>query len=262
MPGRSRKPSLEPEGSLFEATSDLEIMAAGPPPAPALPPGMPGDWGQLLAPEFTAPYFRKLQQFLAAERAEFDVYPPAGDEYTALKLTSPDAVRVVILGQDPYPTPGQGHGLAFSVRPGVVIPASLRNIYKELADDLGVKPARHGYLKSWAEQGVLMLNTILTVRANAIKSHRGKGWEPFTDAILKVINARQPVVFLLWGNDAKSKAPLIDAGKHVVLKEVHPSPMSASNGFFGSRPFSRINAHLEALGYAPINWQLPEAVAE
>lgn len=258
MPGRAKK--TEPAtGDLFTEAPDLEL----PPPTPAtLPPGFPESWAAKLAPEFAAPYFRDLTAFVEAERATHPVFPLEPDVFTAFRLTPPDQVRVVILGQDPYPTPGQGHGLAFSVRPGVVIPASLRNIYKELHDDLGVAAPRHGYLESWAGQGVLMLNAVLTVRAGAPNSHAGKGWERFTDAALAAVNGGPPAVFLLWGSYAQKKAKLIDAGKHVLLKSVHPSPLSASNGFFGSKPFSKINAALESLGREPIDWRLPAEAAE
>ena len=258
MAGRSKKP--EPSGGgLFDESPDIEL----PPPAPVtLPPGFPSAWGGQLGSEFGKPYFAELMAFVNAERESHPVFPLEPDVFTAFRLTPPGEVRVVILGQDPYPTPGQGHGLAFSVRPGVVIPASLRNIYKELGDDLGLVAVRHGYLESWARQGVLMLNAVLTVRAGAPNSHAGKGWERFTDAALEAVNAGPPAVFLLWGSYAQKKAKLIDAAKHVVLKSVHPSPLSASNGFFGSKPFSKINAALEALGREPIDWQLPAAVQE
>ena len=258
MPGRAKK--TEPAtADLFTEAPDLDL----PPPAPvALPLGFPQAWAAQLAPEFAAPYFRDLMAFVDSERAAHPVFPLVGDVFTAFRLTPPDRVRVVILGQDPYPTPGQGHGLAFSVRPGVVIPASLRNIYKELHEDVGIAAPRHGYLESWATQGVLMLNAVLTVRAGTPNSHANKGWERFTDAALAAVNAGPPVVFLLWGSYAQKKAKLIDAQKHVVLKSVHPSPLSASNGFFGSKPFSKINAALESLGRGPIDWRLPAEAVE
>ena len=253
MPGRPKKHSPD-GGGLFDETPDLDL----PPPVPVAPPeGFPQSWAARLGAEFAKPYFAELTAFVDAERAAHPVFPLAPDVFTAFALTPPDAVKVVVLGQDPYPTPGQGHGLAFSVRPGVAVPASLRNIYKELADDLGLAPARHGHLASWAAQGVLMLNAVLTVRAGAPNSHANKGWERFTDAALEAVNAGPPCVFLLWGSYAQKKARLIDAARHVVLKSVHPSPLSASGGFFGSKPFSKINAALESLRREPIDWRLP-----
>ncbi len=258
MAGRPpKRPADSAVGSLFDDSPD--IILPGPTAVPP-PPGFPVTWMPRLGAEFGKPYFAELQAFVDAERADHPVFPLSDDVYTAFALTPPDGVRVVILGQDPYPTPGQGHGLAFSVRPGVVIPASLRNIYKELADDVGVVPPKHGYLKTWAEQGVLMLNAVLTVRAGVPNSHAGKGWEQFTDAALDAVNAGPPVVFLLWGNYAQKKAKRIDAARHVVLKSAHPSPLSAANGFFGSKPFSKINAALEHLGRPPIDWTLPAQV--
>jgi uracil-DNA glycosylase len=172
-------------------------------------------------------------------------------------------VKVFLLGQDPYPGAGQAHGLCFSVRPGVRLPGSLRNIYQELQSDLGIKAVKHGYLASWAKQGVLMLNACLTVRADAPNSHAGKGWEKFTDAALRAVNAqKRPIVFLLWGAYAQKKIPLIDEKRHVVIKSAHPSPLSAGNGFFGSKPFSKVNAALKKAGETPIDWQLPEVAKE
>jgi uracil-DNA glycosylase len=185
--------------------------------------------------------------------------PPADDVFNAFKFTPLADVKVLLLGQDPYPTPGVAHGLCFSVLPGVRLPASLRNIYRELEDDVRATPVGHGYLASWARQGILMLNAVLTVRANAPNSHAGKGWEKFTDAAIRAVNDRAgPAVFLLWGSYAQKKAKLIDAARHTVIKGVHPSPLSAANGFFGSRPFSRVNEALEGHGREPINWQLPQ----
>jgi uracil-DNA glycosylase len=217
------------------------------------------DWNPVLRGEFAKPYWRPLQEFVASQRAQFTVFPPAPDVFAALHLTPYADTRVVILGQDPYHGPNQAHGLCFSVRPGVAVPPSLANIYKELQADLGLPIPRHGNLESWARQGVLLLNTTLTVRAGAAASHQGKGWELFTDEVLKAVNAKQQrVVFLLWGAAARKKAALVDKTRHVVLESAHPSPLSAHNGFFGSRPFSRTNAALEAAGLAPIDWSLPE----
>lgn len=217
------------------------------------------DWNPLLRDEFTKPYWQPLQQFVADERARAAVYPPEPEVFAALHLTRYADTRVVILGQDPYHGPGQAHGLCFSVRRGVKVPPSLHNISVELEADLGVTPARHGNLQAWAEQGVLLLNTCLTVRGGAAGSHHGKGWETFTDEVLRVVNAKtDPVVFVLWGAPARKKKALIDLGRHHVIESAHPSPLSAHNGFFGSRPFSRVNTFLEADGFAPIDWRLPE----
>lgn len=220
---------------------------------------LPTVWRDRLAAEWTQPYFQALQEFVAQERESHVVFPDADQVFTALHLTPPERVRVVLFGQDPYPTPGHAHGLAFSVRPGVAPPASLRNMYKELHSDLGIPPVKHGDLRSWAEQGVLLLNSVLTVRSGEAGSHARRGWETFTDACLKVLNqADQPIVFLLWGGFAAKKQPLIDASRHIVLLSAHPSPLSATKGFFGSRPFSRTNAALEAIGQSPIQWKLPD----
>ena len=217
------------------------------------------DWNPLLRDEFTKPYWQPLQQFVADERARAAVYPPEPEVFAALHLTRYADTRVVILGQDPYHGPGQAHGLCFSVRRGVKVPPSLHNISVELEADLGITPARHGNLQAWAEQGVLLLNTCLTVRGGAAGSHHGKGWETFTDEVLRVVNAKtDPVVFVLWGAPARKKKALIDFGRHHVIESAHPSPLSAHNGFFGSRPFSRVNTFLEADGLAPIDWRLPE----
>jgi uracil-DNA glycosylase len=217
--------------------------------------------GELPGTEFDKPYFAKLRQFIVDERKAFEVLPPAADVFNAFRSTPLEDVRVVILGQDPYPTPGHAHGLCFSVRPKVGIPASLRNMYRELHDDLGIPPASHGYLESWATQGVLLLNPVLTVRAKVRDSHKGKGWEEFTDAVVAAVNALpRRVVFVLWGNGAKKKAAGVDEKKHTVIRGVHPSPMSAETGFFGSKPFSKVNAALEASGQAPIDWRLPTSV--
>ncbi len=218
---------------------------------------IPAGWRDVLADELAQPSFALLADFVAAERAAHTVYPPEGEEFTALALTPYDAVRVVILGQDPYHGPGQAHGLAFSVRKGVPVPPSLANIYKELRGDLGIEPPGHGSLTDWARHGVLLLNTVLTVRAGQANSHKGHGWERFTDAIMRAISAREtPSVFLLWGAPAQKKAALVDETRHSILRAAHPSPLSARNGFFGSRPFSRANEALEARGQPPIDWRI------
>jgi uracil-DNA glycosylase len=218
------------------------------------------DWNPLLRTEFEQDYWKQLQAFLRQERAAHTVFPAHDDVFAALHLTSYADTRVVILGQDPYHGPGQAHGLSFSVRPGVDIPPSLRNIYKELAEDLGIASPGHGNLEAWARNGVLLLNTALTVRAHNAGSHRGKGWEQFTDRVIEVVSAKpEPVVFILWGNNARAKKPLI-AAHHHVIESPHPSPLSASRGFFGSKPFSRANAALVAAGRDPVDWNLPPAV--
>lgn len=228
-----------------------------------LPADLSPSWLAQLEPETHQPYWSDLQRFVAAERGAHAVFPPAADVFNAFRYTPLESIKVFLLGQDPYPGAGQAHGLCFSVRPGVRLPASLRNIYQELQDDLGIKPVKHGYLASWARQGVMMLNACLTVRADAPNSHAGKGWEKFTDAAIRAVSDRKrPVVFLLWGAYAQKKIKLIDESRHVVLKSAHPSPLSASNGFFGSKPFSKINAALEKLGEPPIDWKLPETATE
>ena len=245
--------------SLFEEAGELAAIPEVP--SANLPANFPASWAAAIGTEFDKPYFAKLRQFIVDERKAFDVLPPAADVFNAFRATPLDTVRVVILGQDPYPTPGHAHGLCFSVRPKVGIPASLRNIYRELHDDLGIPPASHGYLESWATQGVLLLNPVLTVRAGARDSHKGKGWEAFTDAVVAAVNALpRRVVFVLWGNGAKKKAAGVDEKKHTVIRGIHPSPMSAETGFFGSKPFSKVNAALEASGQAPIDWRLPASV--
>jgi uracil-DNA glycosylase len=218
---------------------------------------VPGPWREVLRDELAKPYVAELATFVAEERATSTVYPPAGEEFTALELTPPERVRVVILGQDPYHGPGQAHGLAFSVRMGVPPPPSLVNIFKELRGDLGIPPPNHGYLAEWARSGVLLLNAVLTVRAGAANSHKGRGWERLTDAIIGAVSAGPvPVVFLLWGVPAQKKAALVDAERHAILKSAHPSPLSARSGFFGSRPFSQANAALAERGQPPVDWRL------
>lgn len=221
------------------------------------PLAIPDGWRDALHDELAKPYIQPLAEFVAAERAAHTVYPPEGQEFTALALTPHADVRAVILGQDPYHGPGQAHGLAFSVQRGVPVPPSLVNIYKELRADLGIEPPRHGHLADWARQGVLMLNAVLTVRDGEPNSHKGRGWEKLTDAIIRAVSARQtPAVFILWGAPAQKKAALVDEGRHAVLRSAHPSPLSARNGFFGSRPFSSANAALEQRGQAPIDWRI------
>ena len=220
-------------------------------------------WKAPLAGEFDATYMAALKAFLSGERDSGKRIFPAGSEwFRALDLTPLDKVRVVILGQDPYHGAGQAHGLCFSVRPGVRPPPSLVNIYKELQADLGLPRPAHGFLEHWARQGVLLLNSVLTVEMGLAASHRDRGWEKFTDAIIRLVNARrEPVVFMLWGSYAQKKAAFVDSidkgGRHLVLKSPHPSPLSAHNGFFGSKPFSKINAFLESRGQKPIDWALP-----
>ena len=217
------------------------------------------DWNPVLRGELTKPYWQQLQRFVADERSRGTVYPPAPEVFAALHLTPYAETRVVILGQDPYHGPNQAHGLCFSVRRGVAVPPSLANIYKELHTDLGLAIPRYGNLEAWARQGVLLLNTTLTVRAGQAASHHGKGWELFTDEVLRTVNGKQQrVVFLLWGAAARRKKSLIALSRHVVLESAHPSPLSAHNGFFGSRPFSRTNAALTEAGLPPIDWSLPD----
>ncbi len=215
------------------------------------------DWQELLASEFEKDYYKKLRHFLAEEYRRTAVYPDMYEIFSTLQCTSYKDVKVVILGQDPYHEPGQAHGFSFSVKPGIEIPPSLQNIYKELASDLGCSVPATGYLKKWADQGVLMLNAVLTVRAHQANSHRGMGWEQFTDRIISLLNEREdPVVFLLWGRNAREKKALITAPQHLVLEAAHPSPLSAYNGFFGCRHFSKTNEFLRAHGKEPIDWQI------
>ena len=216
---------------------------------------MTTDWNPLLRDQFDAPYWQPLQDFVAAERRAHTVYPPVPEVYAALHLTPYADTRVVILGQDPYHGPRQAHGLCFSVRPGVRIPPSLANIHKELHDDLGIEVPDHGNLESWARNGVLLLNATLTVRAGQAGSHQGRGWETFTDQVIRVVSDKpDPVVFMLWGNSARRKRTLIDTTRHTVIESAHPSPLSAHNGFFGSRPFSRANDALAAAGRPLVDW--------
>ena len=217
-------------------------------------------WLDRIGGEFDQPYMAELKRFLVNEREDGKrIFPKGSEWFRALDLTPLDEVRVVILGQDPYHGAGQAHGLCFSVQPGVQRPPSLVNIYKELESDLGIKPARHGFLEHWAKQGVLLLNSVLTVEMGRAASHRDRGWERFTDAIIREINARpDPAVFMLWGSYAQKKGGFVDTSRHLVLKAPHPSPLSAHSGFFGCRHFSQANAFLDSRGLKPIDWALPE----
>lgn len=215
------------------------------------------DWLEPLKPEFQKPYYRKLFQRVSEEYSTRKVFPAADDIFNAFHLTPLSKVKVVILGQDPYHNNGQAHGLCFSVKKGVDIPPSLVNIYQELHDDLGCTIPDHGYLTKWAEQGVLMLNTVLTVRAYQANSHRGIGWEEFTDAAILTLNSQdRPIVFILWGAPAQRKEKMLTNPNHLILKAPHPSPLSAYRGFFGSRPFSQTNTFLEEHGMEPVDWQI------
>lgn len=217
------------------------------------------DWLEVLKPEFAKPYYRSLYDFINSEYSTRVVYPPAQDIFSALHLTPRRKVKAVILGQDPYHNEGQAHGLSFSVRPGVEIPPSLVNIFKELHDDIGCRIPNNGFLESWARQGVLMLNTVLTVRAHQANSHQGAGWEHFTDAVIRSVDALgRPVVFMLWGRPAQSKQTLITNPEHLILKAPHPSPLSAYRGFFGCRHFSKTNEFLKEHGMEPIDWQIED----
>ncbi|WP_440321504.1 uracil-DNA glycosylase [Laedolimicola sp.] len=215
------------------------------------------DWLEPLKPEFSKPYYAELFKFVKNEYSTRQIFPPADDIFNAFHLTPLHEVKVVILGQDPYHNDGQAHGLCFSVKPDVAIPPSLVNIYQELHDDLGCYIPNNGYLTKWAKQGVLMLNTVLTVRAHQANSHRGMGWEQFTDAAIRILNEQdRPIVFILWGSPAQKKAQMLNNPKHLILKAPHPSPLSAYRGFFGSRPFSQTNEFLVKNGLEPIDWQI------
>ncbi|MBQ4149911.1 MAG: uracil-DNA glycosylase [Clostridium sp.] len=217
------------------------------------------DWLLPLSGEFKKPYYRKLYNTVKHAYETGVVYPPANDIFNAFEFTPLSNVKAVILGQDPYHGPGQAHGLCFSVRPSVEIPPSLVNIYQELHDDLGCRIPNNGYLKKWADQGVLLLNTVLTVQAHRAGSHRGIGWEEFTDAAIRVLNdIDRPMVFILWGRPAQMKKPMLTNPNHLILEAPHPSPLSAYRGFFGSRPFSQTNRFLEEHGIAPIDWQIED----
>jgi uracil-DNA glycosylase len=215
------------------------------------------DWLEPLKPEFSKPYYKQLYMKIKEEYASRVIYPPSNEIFSAFELTPLKDVKVVVLGQDPYHNVGQAHGLCFSVRPDVEIPPSLVNIYKELHDDLGCYIPNNGYLVKWAKQGVLMLNTVLTVRAHQANSHRGIGWEEFTNAAIRVLNEQdRPIVYILWGSPAQKKKAMLNNPKHLILEAPHPSPLSAYRGFFGSRPFSQTNAFLEKNGIEPIDWQI------
>ncbi len=216
-----------------------------------------GGWEAAMRPEFSKPYYRKLFETVKEEYQKGPVFPPSSEVLSAFELTPLEEVKVVIIGQDPYHGPGQAHGLCFSVKPDVEIPPSLVNIYKELQDDLGCYIPNNGYLVKWAKQGVLLLNTVLTVRAHQANSHRGIGWEEYTDAAIRALDEQdRPMVFILWGSPAQRKAAMLHNPKHLILKAPHPSPLSAYRGFFGSKPFSQANAFLEENGIAPIDWQI------
>ena len=220
-------------------------------------PQITNDWAPRLAGEYSKPYYRELYRFVHDEYASKLIYPPAGDIFNAFHLTPLSKIKVVIIGQDPYHEPGQAHGLSFSVKKGVEIPPSLENIYKELHEDTGFVIPDHGDLTSWAEQGVLLLNAVLTVRAHAAASHRNKGWEQFTDAVIRIVNEEdRPIVFMLWGSFARSKASMLTNPLHLVLEAPHPSPLSAYRGFFGCRHFSKANLFLTEHGVDPVDWQI------
>ena len=221
--------------------------------------GIENDWLTVYEDEFKKPYYKELFTFVGNEYASRQVFPPADEIFSAFNLTPLSKVKVVIIGQDPYHNVGQAHGLSFSVKPGIDIPPSLVNIYKELNDDLGCKIPNNGYLVKWAKQGVLMLNTVLTVRAHQAFSHQGHGWETFTDAAIKGLNKEnRPIVFILWGRPAQSKKKMLNNPHHLILEAPHPSPLSAHRGFFGSKPFSKTNEFLIANGVTPIDWQIED----
>ena len=217
------------------------------------------DWLEVLDEEFRKPYYKTLYEFVKNEYNSTQVFPPSEDIFNAFHLTPLSGVKVVIIGQDPYHNVGQAHGLCFSVKPDVEIPPSLVNIYQELHDDLGCAIPNNGYLVKWAKQGVLMLNTVLTVRAHLANSHRGKGWETFTDAAIKALNTQdRPIVFILWGRPAQMKKSMLNNPNHLILEAPHPSPLSSYRGFFGSKPFSKTNEFLEKHGVEPIDWQIED----
>lgn len=214
------------------------------------------NWDDILKEEYNKPYFEKLMNFIEDEYSKYTIYPDKNNIYNALKLTPPDKVKVVILGQDPYINKDQANGLSFSVQPGIAIPPSLRNIFREQRKDLGIIQPNSGDLTKWAEQGVLLLNTTLTVRAGLSNSHQGKGWGIFTDSIIKYLGQKENIVFMLWGNNAKAKRKLIDSSKNLILEAAHPSPLSATRGFFGCQHFSKANNYLIEHNLSPIDWQL------
>ncbi len=222
-------------------------------------PGIENDWLEVYNDEFKKPYYKELFKFVGDEYSKGKVFPPSDEIFSAFNLTPLSKVKVVIIGQDPYHNDGQAHGLSFSVKPGIDIPPSLVNIYKELQDDLGCRIPNNGYLVKWAEQGVLMLNSVLTVRAHQAFSHQGHGWEEFTDAAIKGLNTQnRPIVFILWGRPAQSKKKMLNNPKHLILEAPHPSPLSAHRGFFGSKPFSKTNEFLVKNGETPIDWQIED----
>jgi uracil-DNA glycosylase len=222
---------------------------------------LPESWHGVLGEELHKPYFRELSEFVAQEREHGPVHPPREQVLSALEATPFEDVKVLILGQDPYHGEGQGHGLCFSVRPGVKTPPSLRNIYKEMREDLGHPVPDNGYLLPWARQGVLLLNAVLTVRGGEANSHKGRGWETFTDAVIRAVSGREkPAVFVLWGAYARKKLPLIDTGRHAVVQGAHPSPLSAKK-FLGSRPFTQIDKALADQGHTPVDWRIPDLAA-
>ena len=214
------------------------------------------NWDDILKEEYNKPYFEKLMNFIEDEYSKYTIYPDKNNIYNALKLTPPDKVKVVILGQDPYINKDQANGLSFSVQPGIAVPPSLRNIFREQRKDLGIIQPNSGDLTKWAEQGVLLLNTTLTVRAGLSNSHQGKGWGIFTDSIIKYLGQKENIVFMLWGNNAKAKRKLIDSSKNLILEAAHPSPLSATRGFFGCQHFSKANNYLIEHNLSPIDWQL------
>lgn len=220
---------------------------------------IPESWLPALGSEQDKPYYKTLYTYISEERRKYSVYPPGQDVFNALRYTPYERVRVMVIGQDPYHEEGQAHGLSFSVQPGITPPPSLVNIFKELREDVAFRIPNHGCLIPWAEQGVLLLNAVLTVRAHEANSHQGKGWETFTDMVIRAVNAKESrVVFLLWGSYAQRKAELIDPTRHTILKAPHPSPLSASRGFFGCKHFSKANSALQAAGLSPIDWQLAD----
>lgn len=220
---------------------------------------LPGDWQAAVGDELTKPYFQQLREFVAEERRNYTVFPPESEVFTALALTPLAQVNALLLGQDPYHDDGQAHGLCFSVKPSIKPPPSLANIFRELRSDVGFRIPNNGYLVPWAKQGLLMLNAVLTVRAHTPNSHKNRGWETFTDAIIRKANEKEsPVVFILWGSYAQKKIPLIDTTRHTIVQSAHPSPLSAKSGFFGSKPFSQVNAALRAAGKPELDWQIPD----
>jgi uracil-DNA glycosylase len=220
---------------------------------------LPADWRNVLADEFEKDYFEKLEAFINKERETKTIYPPESDVFNAFKYTPYKNVKVLLLGQDPYHGKGQAHGMAFSVKPGITPPPSLKNMLREMADDIGGKMPNNGCLIPWAEQGILLVNAVLTVEAGKANSHKNKGWEKFTDAVIEKVSEKpDPVVFVLWGGYARKKVKLIDESRHTIIESAHPSPLSAHSGFFGSRPYSKINEALKANGEEEIAWQIPD----